>query len=124
MFSDACRFSSIVEDFIIMRIPEYCSSFVKNQYHNGHPDLIPKEKIPGNAAQYTQDGIEVKASRHSRGRQGHNPGSIHLMVFYFDSNTPKDRIRGIPPQRFCFKGVYTAKLDKDDWAFSGRSETG
>ncbi|MGQ9827938.1 MAG: hypothetical protein ACUVSW_08740, partial [Roseiflexus sp.] len=57
-------FSSIVGDFIIMRIPEYCSSFVKNQYHNGHPDLIPKEKFPGNAAQYTQDGIEVKASRH------------------------------------------------------------
>lgn len=45
------------------------------------------------------------------------------MVFYFDSNTSNDRIRGVAPKPFCFKGVYAAKLDKDDWAFSGRSAT-
>ena len=45
------------------------------------------------------------------------------MVFYFDSNTSNDRIRGVASKPFCFKGVYAAKLDKDDWSFSGRSET-
>lgn len=117
------NFSSIVGEFINIRIPEYCPYLVKNRYHNGHPDLIPKGRFPGDAVQYAQEGIEVKGSRHASGWQGHNPESVWLMVFYFDSNTSNDRIRGAPPKPFCFKGVYAAKLDKDDWAFSGRSET-
>ena len=36
------NFSSIVGEFIIITIPRFCSSLAKNQYHNGHPDLIPK----------------------------------------------------------------------------------
>lgn len=117
------NFSSIVGEFINIRIPEYCPSLVKNRYHNGHPDLIPKGRFPGDAVQYAQDGIEVKGSRHASGWQGHNPESVWLMVFYFDSNTSNDRIKGAPPKPFWFKGVYAAKLDKEDWAFSGRSET-
>lgn len=116
-------FSSIVGEFISTRIPEYCFSLAKNQYPNGHPDLIPKGKFPEDAVQYAQEGIEVKGSRHSSGWQGHNPESIWLMVFYFDSNTPNDRKKGIAPKPFCFRGVYAAKLDKDDWSFSGRSPT-
>ncbi len=117
------NFSSIVGEFINMRIPEYCPHLVKNRYHNGHPDLIPKGRFPGDAVQYAQDGIEVKGSRHASGWQGHNPESIWLMVFYFDSNTSNDRMRGVAPKPFCFKGVYAAKLDKNDWTFSGRSAT-
>ena len=117
------NFSSIVGEFINIRIPEYCPYLAKNRYHNGHPDLIPKGRFPDDAVQYAQDGIEVKGSRHASGWQGHNPESIWLMVFYFDSNTSNDRIRGVAPKPFRFKGVYAAKLDKNDWAFSGRSET-
>ncbi len=117
------NFSSIVGEFINIRIPEYCPYLAKNRYHNGHPDLVPKGRFPDDAVQYAQDGIEVKGSRHASGWQGHNPESIWLMVFCFDSNTSNDRIRGVAPKPFCFKGVYAAKLDKDDWAFSGRSET-
>jgi hypothetical protein len=45
------------------------------------------------------------------------------MVFHFDSNTSNDRRKGIDPKPFRFKGVYAAKLEKEDWAFSGRSAT-
>lgn len=117
------NFSSIVGEFINIRIPEYCPYLVKNRYPNGHPDLIPKGRFLGDAVQYTEEGIEVKCSRHASGWQGHNPESVWLMVFYFDSNTSNDRMRGAPPKPFRFKGVYAAKLDKNDWAFSGRSET-
>ncbi len=112
-------FSSLVGDFIIRRISHHCSSLVKNQYHNGHPDLLPRGMFPEDAAQHASEGIEIKASRRASAWQGHNPEKVWLIVFHFDSSTPSDR----QPRRFCFKGVYAAQLDKQDWAFSGRSGT-
>lgn len=117
------NFSSIVGEFMNFAIPKYCSTLVKNQYHNGHPDLIPYGRFPNNAIQHTSEGIEVKGSRHSSGWQGHNPESVWLMVFYFDSNTSGDKIKGISPKPFAFRAVYAAKLEDNDWTFSGRSET-
>lgn len=117
------NFSSIVGEFMNMSIPKYCDSLVKNQYHNGHPDLIPSGQFPDNAVQYTQDGIEIKGSRHGSGWQGHNPEQVWLMVFHFDSNTSNDLTKGISAKRFQFKGVYAAKLELEDWSFSGRSST-
>jgi hypothetical protein len=66
------NFSSIVGEFMNMSIPKYCKSLVKNQYHNGHPDLIPIDIFEKNATQYSDQGIEIKASRHKSGWQGHN----------------------------------------------------
>src|SRR5947209_19614140 len=33
----SANFSSIVGEFMTSSIPKYCSSMVKNKYHNGHP---------------------------------------------------------------------------------------
>jgi hypothetical protein len=117
------NFSSMVGEFMNIGLPKYCPTLVKNQYHNGHPDLVPKGMFPGDAVQYALEGIEVKGSRHATGWQGHNPESVWLVVFHFDSNTPNDRRRGIAPRPFRFMGVYAARLSKEDWAFSGRSAT-
>ncbi|MCI0398313.1 MAG: hypothetical protein L0332_32330 [Chloroflexi bacterium] len=117
------NFSSMVGEFIGITIPKYCLDLVKNQYHNRHPDLIPRGIFPNNAVQYTSEGIEVKGSRHAAGWQGHNPESVWLMVFYFDSNSAADEAKGIPPRPFRFRGVYGAKLEKEDWAFSERTAT-
>ncbi|MCP4374170.1 MAG: hypothetical protein GY797_39615 [Deltaproteobacteria bacterium] len=115
------NFSSIVGEFMNISIPRYCTDLVKNQYHNGHPDLIPTGMFPDNAVQYAEEGVEIKGSRRSSGWQGHNPEEVWLMVFHFDSNTSRDNNRGIAPKPFRFIGVYAAKLKKDDWNFSGRS---
>lgn len=117
------NFSSIVGEFINISIPKYCTSLVKNEYHNGHPDLIPAGLFPDNSVQYASDGIEVKGSRRASGWQGHNPESVFLMVFHFDSNTSSDINKGIQPKPFRFKGVFAAKLNIEDWSFSGRSAT-
>ncbi len=117
------NFSSIVGEFMSMSIPKYCSTLVKNQYHNGHPDLVPRGMFPNDAVQYAPEGIEIKGSRHATGWQGHNPESVWLVVFHFDSNTSNDTRKGIAPKPFRFMGVYAAWLGKQDWAFSGRSAT-
>jgi len=117
------NFSSMVGEFMNTSIPKYCPGLVKNQYHNGHPDLIPRDMFPDDAVQHTNHGIEIKGSRYAGGWQGHNPESVWLVVFHFDSNTSNDKRKNIPPKKFCFKGVYAAKLEMNDWSFSGRSAT-
>ena len=117
------NFSSIVGEFMNTSIPRYCPTLVKNQYHNGHPDLIPQGRFPDDAVQHSSEGVEIKGSRHASGWQGHNPESVWLMVFHFDSNTSNDQRKGIGPKPFRFKGVYAAKLKEGDWSFSGRSAT-
>lgn len=116
-------FSSLVGEFMNLTIPRYCSSLVKNRYHNGHPDLLPAGLFPADSVQYAHEGVEVKGSRHSSGWQGHNPESVWLMVFHFDSNTANDQNKHIAPKPFRFHGVYGAQLETEDWAFSGRSAT-
>jgi hypothetical protein len=117
------NFSSIVGEMMAFSIPKYCPGLVKNLYHNGHPDLIPANRFPGNAVQYTHEGIEIKASRYSSGWQGHNPEAVWLMIFIFDSNRPGDVPKGIAPKPFRFIRVLGAPLEKEDWVYAGRSET-
>lgn len=117
------NFSSIVGEFMNITIPKYCASLVKNKYHNGHPDLIPKGQFPNDAVQHSVEGVEIKGSRHSSGWQGHNPESVWLMVFHFESNTSADFQNQKQPFPFRFAGVYAGRLEKEDWTFSGRSET-
>lgn len=117
------NFSSMVGEFMSASIPKYCSSLVKNNYHNGHPDLIPTGSFPNNAVQHVNEGIEIKASRYKARWQGHNPEDIWLMVFVFDSNRPADIAKGTQPRPFRFNMVVGARLTRDDWVFAGRSAT-
>ncbi len=117
------NFSSIVGEFMSAGIPKHCASIAKNQYHNGHPDMVPAGHFPGNAIQYAHDGIEIKGSRYLKGWQGHNPENIWLMVFMFDSNRPVDMSQNIGPKPFRFLRVAGAQLTEEDWQFAGRSET-
>ena len=91
------NFSSMVGEFMKSNIPAFCRSLVVNRYHNGHPDLIPAGRFPGDAVQHTDEGIEIKASRYERGWQGHNPEDVWLLVFVFSSNRPSDPLQGVPP---------------------------
>lgn len=118
------NFSSMVGEFMGANIPKYCTGIVKNRYHNGHPDLLPAGKYPGNAAQHAgADGIEIKASRYGKAWQGHNAEDVWLMVFVFQSGRPTDAAKGIQPVKFRFLSVLGALLKKADWQFAGRSET-
>ena len=117
------NFSSIVGEFMSAAIPKYCPTLAKNQYHNGHPDMIPKGLFPNDAVQHADEGIEIKGSRYVRGWQGHNPEDTWLMVFVFDSNRPVDPTKGVAPKPFKFLLVAGARLTRADWLFAGRSET-
>ena len=117
------NFSSLVGEFMNISIPKYCPTLVKNRYHNGHPDLIPRRMFPNDSVQYSHAGIEIKGSRYARGWQGHNPEAVWLMVFSFEANSANDSRHNLPARPFRFAGVFAAKLELDDWTYSGRSST-
>lgn len=111
--------SSIVGEYMHTRIPKYCPGLVQNEYHNGHPDMIPAGRYEENSVQHGDDGIEVKASRYRSGWQGHNVEDCWLMVFHYDSNSPNEPE---PIRPFTLNGVFIAELEEGDWSYSGRSE--
>ncbi|MCH7752917.1 MAG: hypothetical protein IH898_12310 [Planctomycetes bacterium] len=117
------NFSSIVGAFMTATLPKHCKSIVKNYFHNGHPDLLPKGVYPDNSILHAKEGIEVKASRYLKGWQGHNPEDVWLMVFCFEANRIQDEEKGIDPIPFRFIKVVGSKLRKKDRRFSGRSAT-
>jgi hypothetical protein len=117
------NFSSIVGEFMTATIPKHCKGLVKNSYHNGHPDLVPAGVYQKDSCLHGDQGIEVRASRHLSGWQGHNPEDEWLMVFVFESNSPRDIATENPPIPFRFLKVVGAELSKSDWQFSGRSAT-
>lgn len=117
------NFSSMVGEFMAAAIPKYCKTIVRNKYHNGHPDLLPKGMYPDDSILHASKGIEVKASRRMSGWQGHNPERVWLLVFVFDSNNSSDAGKGVEPRPFRFMKVVGAGLTLEDWAFSGRSDT-
>jgi hypothetical protein len=117
------NFSSLVGEFMHAAITKYCPTLVKNQYPNGHPDLIPTGQYDHNAILHGSHGIEIKASRNQSGWQGHNAEDVWLMVFVFESNSQRDKLKGIPPLPFRFVSVLGAQLTRDDWGESGRSAT-
>lgn len=122
-------FSSMVGEFMNMRIPLYCPSIVKNKYHNGHPDMIPAGQFEHDSVQHSTTGIEIKGSRNRKGWQGHNPENVWLMVFVFEANSANDEAQALKNSTepvikpFRFVEVLGAQLEEEDWQFSGRSET-
>lgn len=55
------NFSSMVGEFMAAAIPKYCKAIVKNRYHNGHPDLLPKGHYPSDSVLHGPEGIELKS---------------------------------------------------------------
>jgi hypothetical protein len=117
----SANFSSLVGEFMNAGIPKFCKTLVKNKHFNGHPDMIPAGMFPNDKAQHATEGIEIKASRYDKGWQGHNAEDTWLMVFIYESNRTTDYEAN--PKPFQFLGVVGERLIKNDWLFSGRSDT-
>lgn len=123
LLMEPAGFSGLVGGFMVSGLPKHCPTLAKNNYHNGHPDMLPKGRYPGDSIAHANEGIEVKASRRPSSWQGHNPEASWLMVFQYDSNKAADLIGEVEPRPFRFVQVTCARLEEADWTFAGRSET-
>lgn len=116
-------FSGMLSGFIVRQLSHHSSTMTRNLYHNGHPDLVPVNRYPGNSVQYGHEGVEVKTSRYASGWQGHNPEKIWIMIFRYDNDPFKPEKDTRPlAQRSPFRmvEVLAAELEKSDWSAQGR----
>lgn len=119
-FMHPANFSFLLSELVVGGLARYCKGLAKNNYHNGHPDLLPVGVYPGDAVLRADEGVEVKCSRNEAGWQGHNAEDswILVAVYSFDCKTepPEDR------WPTYFQRVMIARLEKSDWSFAGRGE--
>ena len=116
----AATFSGVMSELVVEGASKRSETIIKNQYHNGRPDLVPRGFYPNDGSLRGDEGIEVKASRWSNGWQGHNveDGWVLICQYFIDRETtpPADRA----PTRI--ERVLCAQLEESDWSFSGRKE--
>ncbi len=116
----AATFSGVVSELVVEGVSKRSATVIKNQHHNGRPDLLPRGVYSDDGCPRGADGIEVKASRWSNGWQGHNveEGWIMICQYFVDLNTPNIEER--EPTRI--DRMLCAQLRESDWSFSGRGE--
>ena len=117
----AATFSGVISEMVVQSTSKQSASLIRNQYHNGRPDLLPKGMYSNDAALQSAEGIEVKASRNVSGWQGHNVESGWIMVFQYAVDLETEPVEERQPTKFV--RVLIAQLSEGDWGFSGRRET-
>src|SRR3972149_479508 len=76
----AATFRGVICEMVVQSMSKQRASLIRNRYHNGRPDLLPRGLYPNDSMLQAPEGIEVKASRHSSGWQGHNVESGCIMI--------------------------------------------
>ena len=59
----AAIFSGILSDTIAASVARHSRVLTENQFHNGHPDLIPEGVYAHDKVQSGHEGVEVKATK-------------------------------------------------------------
>lgn len=116
----AATFSGVISEMVVQSTSKQSASLIKNQHHNGRPDLVPRGHYPNDAALRGEEGVEVKASRYASGWQGHNIESGWIMVCQYQVDLETQPVEEREATRFV--RVLIAQLDEADWSFSGRRE--
>lgn len=116
----AATFSGVISEMLVQSISKQSKSVVKNQYHNGRPDLVPRGHYESDSVLQGEEGIEVKASRNAGGWQGHNVESGWILIFHYQVDLEAEPVEDRQPTKFA--RVLLAQLDEVDWSFSGRRE--
>ena len=115
-------FSGILSDAISASVARHSRALTTNQFHNGHPDLIPEGRYAHNAIASGEDGVEVKATK-GRGAvdaHGARPGWLCVFRYEVDSTTEPEVNRA--PTRFT--EILLAQMEVDDFRLNARGELG
>jgi hypothetical protein len=112
-------YSGVVSELVVQSLSKQSVTLTANQWHNGRPDLVPTGLYGDTGILRGEEGVEVKASRHESGWQGHNPETGWIMIFQYRIDLITDPVEARDPT--IFERVLCAYLDEADWSFSGRS---
>lgn len=82
-------FSGIMSDVLSASLAKHSRTLISNQFHNGHPDLIPEGRYPLDRVQSGDQGVEVKVTKGSGSVDAHGarPGWFCLFRYRCDNAT-------------------------------------
>ena len=89
--------SGTLSDMITDSLGNKSRVLTPNLHHNGHPDLIVRDRYPGNAVKAGEDGVEIKSTRKSGGAvdtHGARKQTMCTWVYDIDNDGRKQRRAG------------------------------
>jgi len=112
-------FSGTISDMLTASIAKHARTLVKNEFPNGHPDLIPQGKYPNNSIDKATDGIEIKATKKSGGAVDHHGArSQWLCVFVYEIDEQTEPANNRLAMRFT--EVYLSSVGESDFRKNAR----
>ena len=99
-------------------------SLTPNLYHNGHPDLVVRDRYPNNTAKAGEDGVEVKTTRKQGGAVDmHGARNQTLCTFAYDIDNDRNKAAH-KREPLRIREIYIATVTEADFRRNNRSELG
>ncbi len=115
-------FSGIVSDMLSASLAKHSRVLRTNAFHNGHPDLVPGGRYPGDRVSSGADGVEVKATKGTGAVDAHGVRPGWLCVFRYEvDGVTQPAVERSPT---LIREILLAKLEPADFRRNDRGELG
>lgn len=112
--------SGTISDMLTVCMAKHARSLVKNNYPNGHPDLILRGKAVNDAAQSGIDGVEIKSTKHQNASVDfHGARAQWVAVFVWEVDEWSEPAIDRRPLRFT--QVYLSRVGESDFRSNARN---
>lgn len=116
--------SGTLSDMLTDSLAKHSRVLTQNQFHNGHPDLIIRDRYPNDSVKAGEEGVEVKTTRKSGGAvdmHGARDQTLCTFVYAVDNDRGKAAHQREP---LTFREVYIATVSVADFRRNPRGELG
>lgn len=115
--------SGVLSDMLTASLASHARTLVKNNYFNGHPDLVVQGRYPRDSVMAGSDGVEIKSTRKAGGAvDTHGARSQWMCVFVYQTdNATEPAVKRKP---MTFTEVYLGQVSVDDFRRNPRGELG
>ena len=116
--------SGTLSDMVTDALAKHSRTLTVNLHHNGHPDLIVKDRYPNDAVAAGEDGIEVKSTKKRGGAvDTHGARDQTLATFVYSVDNDRSKPAHIR-EPLTFREVYIATVRVADFRKNDRGELG
>lgn len=116
--------SGTLSDMITDSLAQHSRALTSNLYHNGHPDLIVRDRYPKNAVKSGTEGVEIKTTKKAGGAvdsHGAREQTLAVFVYDIDNDTSKGVFQRAPLK---FTEVYIGQVTEADYRRNDRGTLG
>lgn len=116
--------SGTLSDMLTDALAKHSRILTPNLYHNGHPDLIVRDRYPNNQIKSGTEGVEIKSTRKPGGAvdtHGARTQTLCTFVYKVDNDRSKSAQEREP---LVFREIYIAEVREEDFRKNPRGELG